>query len=184
MLFFTFPAMVALLVPIILLEAFLCKRLLNVGWWASIKANAASNVASTVVGVPAAWGVMLILEFASAETLPRIPAVERNLEAWNSPLARVVATVFSAAWLAPDDKNLYWMVPLAALVLLVPTYFLSVWIESYIVEQLLFVSQEDQTAAEVRTRKAVRDANRISYGFLIIGGIGWLLISLLQGPPH
>jgi hypothetical protein len=184
MIFLTFPAMVLLLVPIIMVEAFVCKRFLRVSLWESIKANAASNVTSMVIGVPVAWAIMLAVEFFVFGSVVQIPSVSRVVDKWNSPLARVVSTILSSAWLSPDEKNLYWMIPVAAIVLLVPTYLLSVWVESYIVLAMLFVDQEDQSAAETRIQRAVRDANRVSYGLLTAGSIAWLLISLLEGPPR
>lgn len=92
-------------------------------------------------------------------------------------------TILSAAWLGPDEKNLYWMIPVAALGLLVPTYFVSVWIEAFIVDHMVSVPDEgpsDLTSA--RVRRAVRKANLISYTVLTAGTVAWLFVSLLRPP--
>ena len=107
MIFLTFPAMLILLVPIILIEAWLCHKWLGLTLWAAVKSNAASNIASTLIGVPVAWGVTLLFEFLAFGTILRIPAVSRAADKWNSPLAHVVGTILAPAWLGPDEKNLY-----------------------------------------------------------------------------
>ena len=53
--FFTFPAMMALLLPIILLEAWLCRKWLGLDTWTALKSNAVANAASTLIGVPLAF---------------------------------------------------------------------------------------------------------------------------------
>jgi hypothetical protein len=64
-------------------------------------------------------------------------------------LATVVGTLLSAAWLGPDEKNLYWMVPVAVLALMVPTFFASVWIEAFIVEKMAGGIEEAQRIFEL-----------------------------------
>jgi len=64
-------------------------------------------------------------------------------------LATVVGTLLSAAWLGPDEKNLYWMVPVAVLALMVPTFFASVWIEAFIVEKMAGGIEETQRIFEL-----------------------------------
>ena len=64
-------------------------------------------------------------------------------------LATVVCTLLSAAWLGPDEKNLYWMVPVAVLALMVPTFFASVWIEAFIVEKMAGGIEEAQRIFEL-----------------------------------
>ena len=60
MIFLTWPAMVVLLIPVIAIEGFLCKKWLGLRTWQAIKANAASNLTSTIIGVPVAWAAMLV----------------------------------------------------------------------------------------------------------------------------
>ena len=183
MIFLTFPAMGALLLPIILIEAWLCRRWLGLSPWTSIKANAVANFLSTLIGVPVAWGAMLGVEFFVFSALTDIPVVKRFANA-DSPIARIVGTMLSSAWLGPDEKNLYWMVPLAVFTLLIPTFFLSVLIERWIVDHM--VGLPDETEADLassRVRRAVRDANLVTYGMLATGATIWLLLSL-GNPPR
>ena len=65
MLFTTWPAMSALLIPIVVIEGFLCKKWLAITTRDAMKSNAVSNLASTVIGIPLAWALMLGVQFAT-----------------------------------------------------------------------------------------------------------------------
>jgi hypothetical protein len=183
MIFLTFPAMVILLLPIIILEAQLFRRWLGIQAWTAIKTSALTNIASTLVGLPVAWAVMLCLEFSAGWAIVKIAVLGRIVEKWHSPIAAVVNTILSAAWLVPDEKNLYWMVPVAVLVLMIPTFYLSVWIEAFIVDHMVSMPEGDPTnLTRTSVRRAVRDANLVSYSLLTGGTVAWLLISLLKRP--
>ncbi len=177
---FTFPAMLALLVPIIFVEAWLCRRWLGVSTWAAVKSNAVANLVSTLLGVPFVWLLALVLEFFVFGTILRIPSVAQIADKWHSPLAYVISTILSAAWLGPDERNLYWMIPVAATALLVPTFFMSVWIETFIIDHMLSTSVVDPSSlSSSRIRLAVRNANLVTYGMMVVGSAAWLVISLV-----
>src|ERR1700684_3140249 len=102
MIFLTLPTMGILLIPIILVEAFLCKRWLGLTAWEAMKLNAASNLASTLIGVPLAWGIMFGIEFLAFSAIEHSNAIQN----WNSPIVSVVWLFLGSAWLAPmSDKN-------------------------------------------------------------------------------
>ena len=182
MIFLTFPAMVVLLVPIILLEAWLLRKWLGLEIWPAIKSSALANIASTIIGVPGAWAVMFGLEFLLVTSLSRVPSLERLLDKSQSPVANVVGALLASAWLGPSDKDLDWMIPVAALGLLIPTYFISVLIEALIVDHMVSLLEGDPSLTSTRVRRVVRNANLVSYGLLATGTIGWLFVSLLKPP--
>jgi hypothetical protein len=105
MILLTFPAMLYLLLPIIFIEARLCRKWLGLDMWTSLKSNALANVASTLTGVPGACSAMLCFEFAIGWGIVKIPALDRAAESWRSPIAGVLMTILSAAWLGPDEKK-------------------------------------------------------------------------------
>jgi hypothetical protein len=75
------------------------------------------------------------------------------------------------------------MIPVAALGLLVPTYFISVLIEGLIVDHMVSLTEGDPSnLTSERVRRAVRNATLVSYGLLAAGTIGWLFVSLLNRP--
>jgi hypothetical protein len=92
---------------------------------------------------------------------------------WNSPLEQIVGTILSAPWIAPVENTASWAVPLAALVLLIPFFFVSVWIEQKVMEHMLPVTEALEVNEKV-LRSAVRGANLISYGFLFAFAMTWL----------
>lgn len=93
MIFLTWPAMVILLVPVILIEGVLCRRWLGLKTWQAIKINALSNLASTLIGVPIAWAVMLAVEFTTFGTISLVDKIH-PIQNWHSPIANVI--VFSS----------------------------------------------------------------------------------------
>ncbi|HEV2396506.1 MAG TPA: hypothetical protein VGS27_06175 [Candidatus Sulfotelmatobacter sp.] len=177
MIFITWPGMVLLLVPIIGAEwAFIVRRTSlqkSRALWATVAANAAS----TIIGIPITWGVLFLCEIGFFSALDQIPKLANR--SWNSPLEQIVGTVLSAPWIAPVEGSGSWAVPLAALVLLIPFYFVSVLVEQKIMEHMVPVTTSTEAqSGEVSQRvlrRAVRGANLMSYGFLFAFATAWLL---------
>ena len=86
---------------------------------------------------------------------------------------KLLAVTVQAAWLVPYEDDLYWMVPAAAAVLLVPAFFISFLIEWGITKVML------RRQVQGSIRQAVWRANLVSYGFLLILCLIWLFYSLL-----
>jgi len=130
----------ASLLVIIPLEAFVATRRLGTGWGRSLKVAAIANLVSTVVGVPLTWlvlaageiGVQYAGSLFAPPTGPQHPL---------SPLAGVavgaVNMILMAPWLVPYEGSLYWMIPTAALLLCVPFFFVSVWIEYLVARRMM-----------------------------------------------
>ena len=74
----TLPAMVMLLVPVIVIEGLLCKRWLGLTTLQAIKSNAVSNLASTIIGVPVAWAIMLAVEFGTLGVIGLVGQKQRD----------------------------------------------------------------------------------------------------------
>jgi len=94
MIVLTFPAMAVLLLPIILVEAWFLHKWIALGAWDAAKSSAVANIASTLVGVPAAWAVMLCVEFGVFWSVAKLNLLSQASEKWNSPIARLVTTFF------------------------------------------------------------------------------------------
>ena len=177
MIFLTMPAMAVLLVPVIAIEAFLCRKWLGLSTWQAIKSNTVSNLASTIVGMPIAWTGMLVIEFGVFGLASNFKAVEN----WNSPLAKVISIVLSSAWLGPPGRNDAWVIPLATLVLLIPFFFASYWIEYLTVRWMVGIPDEQPPKLSYpRVRKAVRNANLVTYGLMFLGTSIWLVLLLAR----
>ena len=146
------------------------------------KASAVANAVSTVLGVPLTWGILLVAEMGIGLGANSIPAL-RNGD-WKSPIAQVAITILTAPWIGPSEGMAQWAVPLAALVLLLPFFLVSVWSERRVLEHMLPVTSSDAPPeGEInrrRVRAAVRDANVVSYAILAL----ITLMALVWGIRH
>jgi hypothetical protein len=178
MIVLAFPAMLMLLVPISIVEGFLYKKWLALTTWEAMKSSAASNLASTIIGVPIAWAVMFAVEFAGTGLMER----NHGIENWHSPLANVLFFFVGSAWIAPPDRASLWIIPAACLVLLIPFFFASYWIEHFVVKWMVGLPEGGPpNVAYPRVRIAVRNANLITYGAMFLATTVWLLVEL---PRH
>ena len=175
MIFLTFPAMVTLLIPVVVIEGLLCKKWLGLSTWQAMKSNAVSNLASTIVGVPLAWAIMLAAEFGTMGVVDKSQAIQK----WHSPIANVIFFFFSSAWIAPVEGKNAWLIPAATLVLLVPFFFASYALE-YLVMRFMVGMPEGgpPNLAYPHVRTSVRNANLITYGAMFVATSVWLLFSL------
>ena len=176
MIFITLPGMIVLLLPIIAAETVIIVRRTSVPRTKALWSTAVANLVSTIVGVPLTWGVLFLCEIGLWSTLAHTTTFGSS--SWNSPISRVVGTVLSAPWIAPVGDSGSWAVPLAALALLIPFFFVSVWVERRVMEHFIpATTATDVQPNEVNEkvlRNAVRDANLVSYGFLVAFATVWV----------
>lgn len=171
----TWPIMLILLIPIIVTEGLLCKKWLGLSTWQAMKANTLSNLLSTVIGVPLAWGAMLGFEVLSLGFLGS------PIQKLPSPIADAISVLLGSAWVGPVGTNDSWVIPVAALVLLVPFFFVSYGVEYLVLYHMVGVPEGGPpNVAYPRVRVAVRNANLVTYGAMVIAVTVWLMISL----PH
>jgi hypothetical protein len=171
MLVVQWPLMFAALLPVIALEAWILRRRLGLPFGRAVKGSAMANLASTVAGVPIAWAVMLGVELVF--TFGLVQFAQRYDWAMSSPLWSVTA-LFGSAWTNPPVTS-YAGIALAAALLLIPTFFLSVRIERRVCRRV-FESSEGDTV-----NRAVRVANLWSYGLLFSAAMGWYGYQLAWG---
>jgi len=123
MLVIAWPAMGYLFVPVLILEYAVAHRILGSAWRRSIPAVVAANAASTLVGVPLSWAVLVAGAIATSGLLSVLP------EAVLDSPARWIMAPFAISWLGPGVERHPWWIPAAFLGLLVPFFFMSVWVE-------------------------------------------------------
>jgi hypothetical protein len=128
------PSAWIMLLPIVLIEAWVGTRLLKTSFIPCLKAATAGNLVSTLVGIPATWLVLALLEMHFSGSSPDM----------SPALGKLYAVTLEAPWLGPAGDDLYWMIPVAALVLSVPFYVVSVLTEAPIARWFLpDVSRQD-----------------------------------------
>jgi len=144
------------LLPIVVLEALIIARMINAPLRPTVLGSALANVASTVVGVPLAWCLLLFAQFALMEYW--------GLSESKNPL---LLALIGAAWIGPEPQTgFFWQLPVALVVLAVPFFLLSVAVETPIVRMI-------SGAPKALLRKAVLLANLASYvGLGLLIGLG------------
>jgi hypothetical protein len=164
MLFVQMPLLLLALPVVIAIEAALCRRWLGVSWKKAWRATAKANVISTVAGFPIMWIALVILQMVVGGG--RFPHLR---EPWFS----VYTVTVQAAWLLPIEARLYWMVPTACIVLMIPAFFVTVFIEKRVYGKAL-----GQTRGPMGVAGATWRMHGITYGLLLVVGF-WLLGSSL-----
>ncbi|SHF82459.1 hypothetical protein SAMN05216361_0532 [Marisediminitalea aggregata] len=160
MLFLAMPALLMSLLPIIFIESVYCAQRLSLSFGQSLKTVSISNLASTLVGIPVTWLLLVGVQIATSGG--RAYGID-------SPVEKVLAVTWQAPWLIPYETDLHWMIPAAGLVLLVPFYFASWWSEFWVAKKLNTLLPTSDV------KLAVRNANRITYCLLA----GWPIASWL-----
>ena len=163
MLALTWPVAIDDLIPVILIEAYVFKRSGFPFLW-SLKWNAIANVASTLIGIPLAWGAYFALELAVAYS--HIPWPKMR-QAWDN----VLGVLLTAPWLPPWNPWPSWIVPAAYLILLVPFFFVSWRLESSVIRW--FNAQYDRRSIS----RACLRANLASYALLTLFPISLFWVS-------
>jgi hypothetical protein len=173
----TFPTMLLLLIPVILIEALLCKRWLGLTARDAFRSNTIANLASTIIGVPIAWAIMFAVEMGAFGVVDRFPTIENS----KSPILYVISFVLTSAWLGPVGRHDAWIIPCAVLILLVPFFFASYGVEYLIINRMLGMTEGDPSnLTSRRIRVAVRNSNLVTYGVMALATAVWLLSEFLH----
>jgi hypothetical protein len=163
MIFVTFPLMLVALVPVILVEVWVAKPKLQGTFGKPAWAIGVANVVSTIVGVPIAWAVMFGMELLAGRL---------NLLG-NGKGLTATEVILGSAWTGPPGNGHDWIIPAAAMILLIPTFALSWYLEALIVEKMV----EPQWPV---VRNAMLKANLASYAVLFLSGFAWLIYCLVH----
>ena len=176
MIVLAWPGMGLMLIPIIVLEVIALGRMLGIPRRRTILVVTVSNVVSTVVGIPITWAILVALQFFVSPLI--LGLVFRGLGGGeigsDSFLGRLIAVTFEAAWLVPRFEFRRWMIPTAMLVLLVPFFFASCFVEYHVTRLMM----RDFKAGVVKN--AVRRANLVSYALLVLVVLGVLAVSICR----
>ena len=157
--------MIGALIPVIVIEAFVIRKRL-VLWYARAFAGAAkANLVSTLVGVPLAWAIMLAVEFATL--YPTVLAAEKWHWRLDQSPVLYIFYVLGMAWTGPAAHSA-WPIALAATLLLIPTFFVSIRIERPLYRR--FYTEQDTVSVDY----ACWFANLFSYALLFLAACGWI----------
>lgn len=164
MIFLGAPFALSVLIPVMAIECLVYSKTLQLSFSQTLKPTIFSNIASTILGYPLSWLLLLGLEFATTGGFaPNISTV----------LGKIIAVTLQAAWLIPFENELYWMIPVAGLVGLIPAFFLSVLIEKWVLKKFFWKELPE-------LKSAAWKANSYSYLMLVLILLGILFYSLLS----
>ena len=142
------PMMLIALFPIAWVESLVYRTSLNLSSKEAFWGSCSANFWSTIVGIPIVWLPLVIGQIALGGD-----------HAWGMETSRqrLEAVTLQAPWLIPYQDHLEWMIPSASLVLLLPFYLGSVFVEYWI------LTRRWQSVGEKPTFAIVMVANAVSY---------------------
>lgn len=162
MLFLAMPALLISLVPIIAIETLYIAKSLGLQFGQSLKTVSISNVASTIIGIPLTWFLLVVIQMVTGGG---------GSYGIDSVMGKLLAVTWQAPWLIPYEEDLSWMIPVAGLVLLIPFFFVS-WCSEYFVSKKI-----NKSIPSLNIRLKVRNANLITYSLLAAWPIGFWILS-------
>ncbi len=161
MIFLVMPALALSLIPIIIIEAIYLSKKLQLQEKEAIKTATASNLLSTIVGVPLTWVILVLIQMITGGG---------SAYGIDTLFDKALAVTWQAPWLIPYEPELNWMVPVAGLVLLVPFFFVSWWSEYFITKKM------HKNIEPILVKAHVLRANLITYSLLSLWPIVMLII--------
>lgn len=170
MLAIVWPLSIPVFVPVVALESWVVQRALGVPWKSSLTQMVKANAFSTIIGIPLAWLASVVVEFLLLYLAVHLVGVQSYPP---EAVGKVGSVILSAPWLGPFEEGSYWILPLATIVLLIPFFFASFWLEAWYVARTLCPE------APARGRKAVWNANLFSYLGLLVACLVWLVFGVV-----
>ncbi len=146
----TYPLIVLFLVPVIAIEAFYIQRRLRTQWRNAIIATTIANTVTMLLGYPLILSLLTLLQLQSTDFL-------------NHKHSAVFIMILTAAWPTPG-YGADWEILAAFLILLVPAFLLSAFVEGVLLSRLRWLRSDR------RSTHTVWVANGLSYCFLAIAG--------------
>jgi hypothetical protein len=172
MLAWAWPWMIISLIPIIMIESLYIRRSLKLSFGRALKVMSIANIESTLIGVPITWVAWVIIEIILGYMGTLV--FENFHVSLPESASLLLALTVGAAWFTGAQSNLYWMVPTASLVLLIPFFYVSWLFERRRTKRLL------REYDPVNIKKATFIANLCSYGLLFAIVLGWLIYSIAK----
>jgi hypothetical protein len=159
------PEMLMALVPVILIESAVYRKCLGIAYRKALWPAGVANVVSTLLGYPLAWGLRMFVQVVVSDPLAKLVGTS-STRTW----AGYVFLALGPAWIGGEGDT--WVLPVASLAGLIPTFFVSVYLEAWVLTWFF----KDKGFAAIRTLSY--KANLASYAFLVAGGLILLVVAL------
>ncbi len=151
----SYPLMLIALIPIIFIEALFFTSKMEVKFKSSLVALSVSNAATTILGIPLNWSLLLLFELliTGGSCGP----------GFDNPIYGIITLIVEAAWLCPWEHELFdLLLPLVFIVNFVTAFFISVFVESKIHKKFY------KDLEYKKIKKITQQANILSYSILSI----------------
>jgi hypothetical protein len=160
----TYPVMLLGLLPVVLVETIFLLWKLKTNWWRTLWPIAIANLLTMLFGFPLVWFIYVCFEFAFFTVLDKTKLID-HIHLQNHMVERIFGVILSAGWLGPvEHGEPYWPIYLAFIVLLIPSYFFSAFLEARL------ISHEGWITSGSDLRRPIWQANLVSYCLLAIAG--------------
>jgi hypothetical protein len=162
-----YPAFLWFLPAVIVLEVIYVLTAVRVPWGRAVLALTAVNVATTGLGFPLTW-----LLFNSLRPIGDFPSASTGAFSDMGSVPLWMCMRFFPDWMGTAEQ--IWVILAIFLTLLIPSYVVSRWLKTWVIDWY------DLLAYEGDTRHVVLGANRASYALLAAAGCA-LLFRIYHG---
>jgi hypothetical protein len=160
MIFWQMPVAAAALLPVVAIETLIAWPILRQRFLPVVWNVFTANAISTFAGIPLAWIGMVIVNLVTTGS---------TVHEFRTPMAAFKSIVLQSSWLIPyESQILFWLVPAATLVLLVPYFFVSVFVERW------WLRRRFREVGVARIATTAWIANAITYGGFAVYTVLWL----------
>jgi len=149
MIFVHGPVFIMGLIPIVIIETFILRRFIDKSTiFECLKATTVANLVSTVIGLPLTWFVFVVIQMLAngGGNMPDSTLAER-----------IYAAILQSPWQLPNYHDYGWMIPRAAMIMLVPFFVISYQTERFVVQHIMKLNEN------TLVRKGVYWGNVTSY---------------------
>ena len=157
-----FPEMILSLVPVILIEIAVLIKRLKINKQKTVLAVVAGNLYSTLFGISLTWIILVVIQV--------ITGGDRGIYNIGILLRNILSVTWQAPWLMPSN-DLHWQIPAAALFLLIPFFFASWLMETWL--EMIILKKE--ISDKKYFKRSVFFANLFSYLFLAAASVVFLI---------
>lgn len=128
--FFTIPAMLIALIPVVVVEAYILAKTLKISFHAAIKPTSVANIVSTIVGFPLASAIHTVVAYLILTV---------NVHNKSNVVHDIWQAVQLGVFIWDVRFTHAWAAPMAYCLFLISTLALSIIIEYLIIRKMLFV---------------------------------------------
>ena len=165
------PFLLALLLPIILLEAVLIKRKMHLGFGHSLQVVTVANIASTIAGAPIAFGLVVLYQFGITAVFEWVasPVLQDSFEAFPPIWQGVISGIMFPMYVM-GIKGMGLPSMIIAGVIFWTLCFLISWPLEFQIARLMLKTKTFEVA---KLNSAFKQANLCSYACLVVFWLGY-----------